>query len=192
MATWNNNCSCPWTNRTIERPKRTHPSLNSGPRRLGAVLKVGDAAPDFVLEDSDGRSVRLSSFIGNPVVLFFYPKDHTPGCTIEAQRFRQEHDAIQEAGGVVLGVSMDDADSHCSFRDKHDLPFHLLADLDGHVHDLYDAWRTKLFGRNSLGVRRCTYLIDSDGIIRRVYKTINVLGHAKKVREDLELLVHPS
>lgn len=155
------------------------------------MLKVGDAAPDFVLENADGDPVRLSSFIGAPVILYFYPKDHTPGCTIQAQRFRAEHDAIQDAGGVLLGVSMDASDAHCTFRDKHDLPFHLLADTDGRVHDMYDAWRTKLLGRNSLGVRRCTYLIDSDGIIRRVYKNVGVLGHAKKVREDLELLVHP-
>lgn len=156
------------------------------------MLKVGDAAPDFVLKDADGNDVRLSSFSGRPVVLFFYPKDNTPGCTIEAQKFRHEHPAVEDLGGVVLGVSLDGNDSHCDFRDKHDLPFRLLSDPEGHVHDLYGAWRTTILGRNSLGVRRCTYLIDGSRVVRRVYKRVNVLGHAKKVREDLELLVQPA
>lgn len=156
------------------------------------MLKPGDAAPDFVLNDADGNAVRLSSFSGRPVILYFYPKDNTPGCTLEAQKFAAEHKAITHAGGVVIGVSMDSSASHCGFRDKHALPFHLLADEEGHAHDLYGAWRTKLLGRRSLGVRRCTYLIDGDGIIRQVYRTVNVLGHAKRVREDLERLVHPA
>lgn len=154
------------------------------------MLHVGDAAPDFVLNDADNQPVRLSSFNGQAVILFFYPRDHTPGCTIEAQKFSSEHAAIQAAGGVVIGISMDSPDAHCAFRDKNHLPFHLLSDSEGHVHDMYDAWRTKLLGRTSFGVRRCSYLIDSDGIIRRVYKTVGILGHAKKVREDLELLAH--
>ncbi len=163
-----------------------------GARRFRAVLRVGDAAPDFVLKDADGRDVRLSSFSGRPVVLFFYPKDNTPGCTIEAQRFRNEHASIEDAGGVVLGVSLDGSESHCDFRDKNDLPFRLLSDPEGHVHDLYGAWRTTILGRNSLGVRRCTYLIDGARVVRRVYKRVNVIGHAKKVREDLQLMAQPA
>jgi thioredoxin-dependent peroxiredoxin len=154
------------------------------------VLKPGDAAPDFVLKDADGRDVRLSSFLGRPVVLYFFPKDNTPGCTMEAKRFRDHHGDIAATGAVVVGVSLDDVATHCAFRDKHQLPFHLLADPEGRVHDLYDAWRTTLFGRSHLGVRRCTYLIGPDGLVREVYRNVNVniLGHAKQVVKDLERL----
>ena len=85
----------------------------------------------------------------------------------------------------MVGVSLDDSDSHCGFKEKHDLPFHLLSDPDGHVHDLYEAWRTSLFGKTSFAVKRCTYLIDEDGIIRKAYSRVNVLNHAKQVVQDL-------
>lgn len=152
------------------------------------MLREGDAAPDFVLKDADGNDLRLSGFSGRSIVLYFYPKDNTPGCTIEARAFRDHHDEIAALDGVVIGVSLDDGESHCGFRDKHDLPFHLVSDPDGRVHDLYEAWRTTLLGRNSLGVKRSTYIIDGDGIIRRAYGRVNVLGHAKAVVKDLERL----
>lgn len=152
------------------------------------MLQTGDAAPDFVLRDADGKDVRLSSFSGRPIVLYFYPKDHTPGCTIEAKRFRDAYEAIAGHGATVVGVSLDDAESHCGFRDKHGIPFPLLSDPDGRVHDLYEAWRTTLLGKSSLGMRRCTYLIDEDGIIRKVYGRVNVVTHAKEVVKDLERL----
>lgn len=150
------------------------------------MLRPGDAAPDFVLKDSDGNDLRLSSLAGRPVVLYFYPKDNTAGCTMEARKFRDHHDEIEALGAVVLGVSLDGADVHCAFKQKHALPFHLLADPEGRVHDLYGAWRTTLFGRNSLGVRRCTYVIGPDGLVHDAYRIINVLTHARQVIRDLE------
>ena len=150
------------------------------------VLKPGDAAPDFVLKDGDGRDVRLSGFSGSPIVLWFYPKDFTAGCTIEAKRFRDHYPAIVAHGAVVVGVSLDSMESHKEFAAECGLPFPLLADPDGRVHDLYDAWRTSLLGRSSLGVRRCTFLIDGDGIIYEVYRTVNVFGHARTILKDLE------
>jgi peroxiredoxin Q/BCP len=150
------------------------------------MLKPGDAAPDFVLKDGDGKDVRLSSFSGSPIVLWFYPKDHTPGCTIEAKKFRDHLPEITAHGAVVVGVSLDSVESHKEFANDCSLPFPLLADPDGRVHDLYDAWRTTLLGRSSLGVRRCTFLIDGDGIIYAVYRTVNVFGHARTILKDLE------
>jgi peroxiredoxin Q/BCP len=150
------------------------------------MLKPGDAAPDFVLKDGSGRDVRLSSFSGSPIVLFFYPKDHTASCTIEVKRLRDHHDEFRAHGAVVVGVSLDDVASHKRFGDDCGLTFPLLADPDGRVHDLYDAWRTTLLGRSRLGVRRCTFLIDGDGIIYSVHRTVNVFRHARQLLKDLE------
>lgn len=155
------------------------------------MLKPGDAAPDFVLPDADGKPVRLSTFSGKWLVVYFYPRDRTPGCTIEAKGFRDEFEALAEAGVVVVGVSLDDTESHCDFREKYDIPFHLLSDADGRIHDLYDAWRTRLFGRHAIGVRRCTFLVDPQGIIRYVYRVVQPVGHAKAVRAKLESLRSP-
>lgn len=152
------------------------------------MLREGDAAPDFVLKDADGNDVRLSSFSGKPIVLYFYPKDSTPGCTIQAKGLRDRYEEIAEHGAVVVGVSLDDVESHCAFRDRLDLPFILLADPDGRVHDLYEAWRTSLFGRSRFAVRRCTFIIDETGIIAKSYSNVNVMGHAKQVIKDLARL----
>ena len=150
------------------------------------MLKPGDAAPDFVLKDADGKDVRLSSYAGSPIVLYFYPKDNTPGCTIQSKRFRDHYPEFQGHNAVVVGVSLDPVEKHKEFSDDCELPFPLLADPDGRVHDLYDAWRTTLLGRSSLAVRRCTFLIDGDGIIYEVYRTVNVFTHAHTVMKDLE------
>lgn len=152
------------------------------------MLRPGDAAPDFVLKDADGNDVRLSAFSGHPILLFFYPRDHTAGCTVEAKRLRDAAGAFARHGAQIVGVSMDSTESHCSFRDKHDLPFPLLSDPEGRVHDLYSAWRTHLLGRRSFAVRRCSFLIDGDGIIRVVYRRVRPFGHAKQVLKDLERL----
>lgn len=150
------------------------------------MLRPGDAAPDFVLKDADGNDVRLSSFSGRPILLFFYPRDNTAGCTMEAKRLRDSSAEFARHGAQLVGVSMDSPETHCAFRDKHDLPFTLLSDPEGRVHDLYSAWRTHLLGRRPIGVRRSSFLIDGDGIIRVVYKRVRPLTHARQVLKDLE------
>lgn len=159
-----------------------------GPKGLPHVLKPGDAAPDFVLKDGNGNDVRLSSYSGRPIVLFFYPKDATPGCTIQAKGLRDHKAELDAHNAIVVGVSLDPPSKHQAFAEDCELPFPLLSDPEGRVHDLYNAWRTTLFGRSSLGVRRCTFVIDADGIIRDVHKHVNVFAHAKQVLQDLERL----
>ncbi|MEK6985114.1 MAG: peroxiredoxin [Candidatus Thermoplasmatota archaeon] len=150
--------------------------------------KVGDAAPDFVLKDADGNEVRLSSYRGRPVVLYFYPKDRTPGCTIQAKSFRDEHAGLTEVGAVVLGVSLDSMESHCEFRDRHQLPFKLLSDPDGRIHDLYGIFWTSLFGKTSLAVRRTTFLIDAHGVIQLAHSGLNPVTHVTRALEELAAL----
>lgn len=154
------------------------------------MLKPGDAAVDFMLHDADGKELRLSSFSGRPIVLYFYPKDSTPGCTLEAKGFRDHGADFEALNAAVVGVSLDGPESHACFRDKYDLNFHLVSDPEGRVHDLYGAWRTTLLGRNALGVKRCTYLIDGDGIVRKTYKLVNPMTHASHVVKDLQILVN--
>lgn len=150
------------------------------------MLKEGDAAPDFVLKDQDGRDLRLSSFSGRPIVLYFYPKDFTAGCTIQAKGLRDNADALAKHNAIVVGVSLDPPDRHHEFQDACHLDFPLLSDPEGRVHDLYDAWRTTLLGRTPVAVRRCTFVIDHDGIVRAVHANVNVFTHAKNVVKDLD------
>jgi len=152
------------------------------------MLKPGDAAPDFVLKDQDGRDVRLSSFSGRPIVLFFYPKDNTPGCTIQAKGLRDHADDLAKHDAVIVGISLDPPESHLEWHESCHLGYTLLSDHEGRVHDLYDAWRTTLLGRSHFAVRRCTFIIDADGIIQAVHKNVNVFTHAKTVLKDLERL----
>lgn len=152
------------------------------------MLRPGDAAPDFVLRDHDGQSLRLSKFSGHPIVLFFYPRDGAPGCVLEVRGFRDHADALAEHDAALVGVSLDGEEKHAEFRKQQGLDFPLLSDPDGRVHDLYEAWRTTIMGRRPWGVRRCTYLIDGDGIIRRVYRNVNPLLHGRQVVKDLERL----
>jgi len=152
-------------------------------------IEEGETAPDFTLKDDKGSDVRLSGFRGKPVVLYFYPKDDTPGCTKEACAFRDRRADLQERGAVVLGVSPDDVASHGQFRDKYSLNFPLLAD-DGHqVAERYGAWREKTFmGRTSMGVQRSTFLIDREGKVAKAWKKVNVDGHEEQVLAALEKL----
>ena len=145
------------------------------------MLDAGSPAPDFSCPGMDG-SVRLSDLRGKKVVLYFYPKDMTPGCTIEAENFRDSMPAFEEAGVVVLGVSRDSLDKHCRFRDKHSLNFDLLADEDGTVCEAYDAWQEKQnYGRTYMGIVRSTFLIDEDGKIARTWPQVKVKGHVDEV-----------
>jgi len=145
-------------------------------------IEEGATAPDFTLKDDQGNDVRLSDFRGKPVVLYFYPKDDTPGCTREACAFRDRRADLQQRGAVVLGVSPDDVASHGRFRDKYSLNFPLLAD-DGHrISEQYGAWREKTFmGHKSMGVQRSTFLIDREGKVAKSWKKVNVDGHDEQV-----------
>jgi thioredoxin-dependent peroxiredoxin len=146
------------------------------------VLKQGDPAPDFELPADDGSTVRLSELRGRKVVLFFYPKDDTPGCTTEACEFRDASPAYEEKNAVILGVSPDSVAQHVKFRDKYNLPFRLLADQDHRVAEQYGVWRRKSFmGRKFMGVERTTFLIDEEGRIAEVYEKVKARGHAGDV-----------
>ena len=142
----------------------------------------GKKAPDFTLAGSDGRDHALGEYAGRTVVIYFYPRDNTPGCTKEAQAFRDRQAAIQELGATVLGVSPDDPASHAKFRDKYQLNFRLLSDVDHQVAEQFGAWREKTrFGKTSLGIQRSTYLIDAAGTVRKVWKNVSVDGHDEQV-----------
>jgi thioredoxin-dependent peroxiredoxin len=151
-----------------------------------AMPDVGDKAPAFSLEDQSGETVKLSDFKGKKVVLYFYPKDDTPGCTREACAFRDEHSALLKAGAVVLGVSPDSEATHAKFAGKYKLPFPLLADPDHAVSERYGAWGEKsLYGRKFMGIQRSTFLIDGSGKVSRVWPKVKVDGHVDQVLEAI-------
>jgi peroxiredoxin Q/BCP len=153
------------------------------------MLKAGDKAPPFALPSNEGRIVRLADLKGKPVVLYFYPKDDTPGCTKEACSFRDAWSEIQETGAVVLGVSPDDAASHEKFRTKYRLPFPLLSDPDHAVAEAYGAWGEKsMFGRKYEGILRTTFLIDGTGVVQRVFEKVRPEGHADEVLAAVQQL----
>lgn len=153
---------------------------------MRTMPKVGDIAPDFVLKADDGSEVRLSSLRGRKVVLYFYPKDMTPGCTAEACEFRDHFAAYEEAGAVILGVSPDDVPSHVRFKSKYGLPFRLLSDPEHRVCELYGVWGEKQnYGRTYMGVKRTTLLIGEDGRVARVFESVKPKGHAELVLEEI-------
>ena len=150
------------------------------------MLQEGKKAPAFTLESSEGDKVSLDDFKGKTVVLYFYPKDDTPGCTREAQGFRDAAAALKKKKAVVLGVSRDSVKSHCSFRDKYDLNFPLLSDPDGKVLRAYGAWGEKnMYGKKTEGVIRTTVVIDPDGKVTKVFPRVKVDGHVEKVLETI-------
>jgi len=152
-------------------------------------LEVGTKAPAFTAQTDTGTKVKLSDFKGKNVVLYFYPKDDTPGCTKEACAFRDASDQLSEMGAVVLGVSPDDEASHAKFRDKFSLNFPLLADPEHKIAEAYGAWREKnMYGKKSMGIQRSTYLIDAKGKVAKVWKKVNVDGHDADVIESLQSL----
>ncbi|NRD55604.1 thioredoxin-dependent thiol peroxidase [Corallococcus exiguus] len=147
----------------------------------------GDKAPGFSLPDQSGATVSLSQFKGRHVVLYFYPKDATPGCTTEACDFRDEHSALVKAGAVVLGVSPDSVASHQKFATKQGLPFSLLADPDHALADAYGVWGEKsLYGRKFMGLIRATFLIGPDAKVVRVWPKVKVAGHVAEVLATLQ------
>jgi peroxiredoxin Q/BCP len=150
------------------------------------ALEAGDKAPAFALKDQSGKTVKLSDFKGQHVVLYFYPKDNTPGCTTEACDFRDEHSALQKAGAVVLGVSPDTAASHQKFIAKYELPFPLLVDEGHEVAEKYGAWGEKnMYGRKMMGIIRSTFLIGPDGKLVKAWPKVKVAGHVDEVKAAL-------
>ncbi len=156
---------------------------------MGDWIEEGKKAPAFTLPADDGSKVKLSDFAGKPVVLYFYPKDDTPGCTKQACAFRDSHAKLKKSGAVVLGVSCDDRASHEKFRDKYDLNFPLLSDVDHKVAEKYGAWREKnMYGKKSMGIQRSTFLIDAGGKVAKLWKRVKVDDHDAQVLEALEQL----
>lgn len=152
-------------------------------------LSGGIPAPDFELPDDANIPRRLSAYRGRPVILYFYPKDDTPGCTKEACNFRDDYSAYEKAGVIILGVSPDTTRAHAKFKAKYQLPFPLLADADHKVCDLYAVWGTKKFmGREYEGVLRTTYLIDAQGNIARVFENVRPAEHSAEVLQAIRLL----
>ena len=150
------------------------------------MLSPGDKAPSFSLQSDTGETVRLDALRGRKVVLYFYPKDDTPGCTVEACEFRDSWQAVQETGAALFGVSPDPVESHQKFRRKFGLPFPLLADPDHATAEAYGAWGEKIrYGRKSMGILRTTFVIDEEGRIARVFEKVKPEGHAAQVLEVL-------
>jgi peroxiredoxin Q/BCP len=146
------------------------------------MIKEGDSAPDFTSRDAQGNEVKLSELRGQNVVLYFYPKDDTPGCTKEACSFRDANSVYEDAGVKVLGVSLDDEQSHQAFAEKFNLPFTLLADTDHSVSDAYGVYGEQTWGdKKYMGVARKTFLIDKEGKIKKVFDKVNVEQHADEV-----------
>lgn len=151
------------------------------------MIEVGKAAPEFSLSDQDGKAVSLSACKGSPVVLYFYPKDDTPGCTKEACAFRDAFAEYRRRGAKILGVSPDDPASHAKFAQKYELPFTLLADPEHEVCETYGVWKEKnMYGRKSMGVERTTFVIDGQGIVRAAFPRVKVDGHSDAVIAALD------
>jgi peroxiredoxin Q/BCP len=146
------------------------------------TLTVGQPAPNFTLPSSDGGTFALDDLRGTHVVVYFYPRDNTPGCTIEAQEFRDAVPALAKLGARVVGISKDSVASHCKFRDKFKLSFPLLSDPDGKVLEQYGAWGKKMmYGKPMTGIIRSTVLVDADGKVAKVWPKVSVKGHAQEV-----------
>lgn len=151
------------------------------------MLNIGEKAVDFNLKNQDGNDVRLSDFKGKKIVLYFYPKDDTPGCTTEACGLRDVYDEILSLDAVVLGVSADNEKAHTKFRNKFNLPFHLLADTERKVCESYGAWgEKKMYGKSFFGIKRITYIIDENGLISHVWPKVSPSKHAAEILEALK------
>jgi len=153
-------------------------------------VEIGQKAPDFTLPNQNGEEVSLSDFKGKNVVLYFYPKDMTPGCTTQACDFRDYHESFSDLDAVIIGISPDPVARHEKFIEKHDLPFLLLADEDKVAAEAYDVWKLKKnFGREYYGIERSTFIIDKEGKIQKEYRKVRVKGHVEEaleyVRENL-------
>jgi peroxiredoxin Q/BCP len=145
-------------------------------------LEVGQKAPEFEAKIESGESIKLSDYLGKKVVLYFYPKDSTPGCTTQSCNLRDNYEVLQEAGYVVLGISSDSEKSHLKFIEKQALPFSLIADTDLKVHEAYDTWVEKsMYGKKYMGTARTTFIIDEDGIISEIIAKVNTKDHTAQI-----------
>ena len=150
-------------------------------------LKIGDNAPDFELADQNGSNVKLSSFKGKKIILYFYPKDDTPGCTKEACDLRDNFSILNKKNAVVLGISNDDETSHKKFAEKYNLPFRLLADAGKKVSQEYRVYELKnMYGREYYGITRSTFVIDENGKIQRIYYKVNPEKHIQEIMDELD------
>ena len=150
------------------------------------MVAVGEGAPDFTLETDEETRVSLKDYRGKKVVLYFYPKDGTPGCTTEALEFKDVAEEFVKEGAVILGISKDSVKSHQKFKEKHQLPFTLLSDPEAKVLNAYGVWKEKvLYGRKIIGTERTTFLIDEKAIIRKIYTEVKPEGHAQVCLLDL-------
>ncbi len=152
-------------------------------------IALDKPVPDFELPATGGKAIRLSELKGKNVVLYFYPKDDTPGCTLEGQDFRDRHASFKRAKTVILGVSRDSIKSHESFCEKQGFPFDLLSDADEKLCTLFDVMKMKnMYGKQVRGIERSTFLIDADGVLRREWRKVKVEGHADEVLEAVKAL----
>jgi len=152
-------------------------------------LEEGAKLPSFTLVDDQGKKVKSSQWAGSPVVIYFYPKDDTPGCTKQACAFRDAADDLRNLGAVIVGISCDAEASHAMFRDKYSLNFPLLVDTDHVVAEKFGAWREKnMYGKKSMGIQRSTFLIDAKGKVSKVWKRVQVAGHDAQVIEAIREL----
>ena len=150
-------------------------------------IEPGQKAPAWTLPDDRGTKIKSSELKGKPVVLYFYPRDDTPGCTKEACAFRDRYDELIKRDVHLFGISADSAESHAKFRDKYDLPFPLLADEKRTVCEKFGAWREKnLYGKKSMGIQRSTYVIDADGKVAKLWKRVKVDGHEQQVIDAID------
>lgn len=150
-------------------------------------LEIGHMAPDFELPASNGKSVKLSNYIGKNIVLYFYPKDMTPGCTTEACDFRDQYKSFEEVDAVILGVSPDPIKRHEKFIQKHGLPFLLLADEDHKVAESYEVWKLKKnFGKEYMGIERTTFVINKEGVIAKEWRKVKVQGHVEEALQFIK------
>ncbi len=155
-------------------------------QEVAVMLETGIKAPEFTLKNQDGEEVSLKDFLGKKVILYFYPKDNTPGCTTQACSFGDMYPQIREKGAVVLGVSKDSVASHKKFADKYGLPFTLLSDPELEVIQKYDVWQEKnMYGKKVMGVVRSTYLIDEEGIIKEAFTKVKPGENAAQMLETL-------
>ncbi len=154
------------------------------------TIEIGQPVPDLAVQATDDQSFRLSELRGKNLILYFYPKDNTPGCTMEGQDFRDHYEEFEALNAVILGVSRDDLKSHEGFKSKQCFPFDLISDSDGTLCAAFDVIKEKnLYGKKSMGIERSTFIIDAEGVLRREYRKVKVESHVLSVLKDLREIV---